>query len=165
MRDLARYPITNEEIVRTLTEAMESLPKELVGDIRPMAIRLAIERLCGRTVLCVFEARSRDGNQSLTAPVEPWCTKHGWDCPNMGEGQQRIGKIIPYGGITRLNLPPERLLEGAKAADLEGVVVIGYTKDQREYAASSYADGGTVLWLLERTKLRLLAVVDSENFT
>lgn len=73
-------------------------------------------------------------------------------------------KVIPFGGITRLDLPPERILDQAKEAGLEGVVVLGYDKDGNEYAASSYADGGTVLWLLERTKIRLLAVVDDENF-
>ena len=54
-------------------------------------------------------------------------------------------KVIPFNGITRLDLPPERILQMAIEADLEGVIVIGYTKDGEEYAASSYADGGTVL--------------------
>lgn len=85
-------------------------------------------------------------------------------CLSKPEQAPRVAKVIPYSGITRLDLPPERVLERAKSADLEGVVVIGYTKDGEEYAASSYADGGTVLWLLERIKARLIAVVDSENF-
>jgi sugar phosphate isomerase/epimerase len=73
-------------------------------------------------------------------------------------------KIIQFTGITRLDLPPERVLEKAKEAGLEGVVVLGYTKDGEEFAASSYADGGTVLWLLERTKARLLGVKDEESY-
>lgn len=35
-------------------------------------------------------------------------------------------------------------------------MVLGYDRDGGEYMASSYADGGTVLWLLERCKARLM---------
>ena len=32
---------------------------------------------------CVYEVRSRSGSQSMgAADVEPWCRRHGWDCPN-----------------------------------------------------------------------------------
>ena len=57
--------------------------------------------------------------------------------------------------ITRLDLPPDRILEQS-IGELEGVVIIGYNKDGEEYFASSYADGGEVLWLLERAKMALL---------
>ena len=73
-------------------------------------------------------------------------------------------KIINFTGITKLDLPAERVLQQAIDVGLEGVIVIGYTKDGDEYAVSSYADGGTVLWLLERTKTKLLAVPESEHF-
>lgn len=65
-------------------------------------------------------------------------------------------KVIPFNGITKMDLPPERILEAAKGKDLEGVIIIGYDKEGGEYFASSYADGGTVLWLIERCKLALL---------
>jgi hypothetical protein len=69
-------------------------------------------------------------------------------------------KIIPFTGITKLDLPPERVLEKAGGKELEGVVIMGFTKDGEEYFASSYADGGTVLWLIERCKAILLAAYD-----
>ena len=72
-----------------------------------------------------------------------------------------MSKIIPFNGITRLDLDPDMVLENTKGK-LGGVVVIGYDKDGEEYFASSYADGGTVLWLIERMKLRLLNVEVSE---
>lgn len=53
------------------------------------------------------------------------------------------------------------MLENTKGK-LEGVILIGYDKQGEEYFASSYADGGDVLWLLERMKLRLLNVESSE---
>ena len=66
-----------------------------------------------------------------------------------------MGKVVDFGGITKLDLSPERVLAMAEG-HLEGVVILGYDKDGEEYFASSYADGGEVLWLLERCKIRLL---------
>lgn len=65
-------------------------------------------------------------------------------------------KVIQFGGITKMDLPPEHLLLAAIDADLEGVVIIGFTKTGDEYMASSYADGATVVWLAERLKHRLI---------
>ena len=55
--------------------------------------------------------------------------------------------ILPV--VTRLNVPAERVLNAALAADLDGVVVIGKQKDGHYYFSSSVADGGDVLWQLE----------------
>ena len=70
-------------------------------------------------------------------------------------------KVIPLGNITRFDLPPDRVLEGAKGK-MEGVVLIGWDKDGDFYGASSYADGGDVLWLLEQCKRMLLSMGDEE---
>lgn len=67
----------------------------------------------------------------------------------------RTAKVMPLNCVTYLDLPPDRILEEAKG-DLDGVVIIGYDKDGNEYFASSYADGGVVLWLLEKAKESLL---------
>lgn len=69
-------------------------------------------------------------------------------------------KVIPFTGITRLDMPPDRVLSAAIDEDLDGVVVLGFTKDGQEFMASSYADGGTVLWLAERLKHMLLTGAD-----
>lgn len=68
-----------------------------------------------------------------------------------------MSNVIPFNGITRLDLDPDTTLENTKGK-LEGFVICGYTKDGDEFFASTYADGGDVLWLLERMKLRLLNV-------
>lgn len=65
-------------------------------------------------------------------------------------------KIVPWGGVTRLDLSPERVLTKAVELDLEGVVIAGWTKDGQEYFATTYADGGDVLWLIEKFKKALL---------
>jgi len=71
--------------------------------------------------------------------------------------ERSVSKVVNIGCITRLDLPPDRLLEHA-IGKLEGVVILGYDKEGGEYFASSYADGGDVLWLLERLKKQLLEV-------
>lgn len=58
--------------------------------------------------------------------------------------------------VTNMNIEPDRVLEAALAHDLDSVVVLGYDKDGEEYLASSIADGGTVLWLMERLKHKLI---------
>lgn len=66
-----------------------------------------------------------------------------------------MSNVIQFRGITRLNLDPDIVLENTKGK-LEGIVICGYDMEGNEYFASTYADGGDVLWLLERMKLNLL---------
>lgn len=68
-------------------------------------------------------------------------------------------KVIPFTGITKLDLPPDRILEAAQGK-LEGVIILGFDLEGDEHFASSYADAGTVIYLLERCKAELLKVVD-----
>lgn len=64
--------------------------------------------------------------------------------------------VIEWTGITRLDLPAERILQGALAADLKSVVIIGWDSEDDFVFAASLADGGDVLWLLEMAKKKLL---------
>ena len=42
MRDLGRYPVTKEEVLKCLTEITEEIEKqELIGDMRPMLLKIA----------------------------------------------------------------------------------------------------------------------------
>ena len=66
-------------------------------------------------------------------------------------------QIIRLPVITRLDTNPDLVLESA-VGELESVVVIGFTKEGEEYFASSVADGGTALWMVERFKKKLLEV-------
>jgi len=70
--------------------------------------------------------------------------------------------IVYLNGVTKLDLPVDRVLQAALDEDLDEVVIIGYTKDGNEYFKSSVADGGDVLWHLERAKKKLLEVPDRE---
>jgi hypothetical protein len=70
-----------------------------------------------------------------------------------------MGKLIPLNNITKLDIPVDRVLENAKD-NLDGVILIGYDKDGEEYFASTFADGGEVLWLLKRMETKLLQVAE-----
>jgi len=64
-------------------------------------------------------------------------------------------RVIPLGMVTRLDLPVERVLEQAKG-QMDHVVLMGWDKEGELYFASTFADGGEVMWLLEACKARLL---------
>jgi hypothetical protein len=66
-----------------------------------------------------------------------------------------MGKVIPFKGVTSLDLDADTVLENTKG-QLEGFVIAGYDKEGKAYFASTYADGGTVLWLMECLKKELL---------
>lgn len=63
--------------------------------------------------------------------------------------------VIFLNNETSLDIPADRVLEAA-VGELDSAVVIGYDKDGNLYTASSLADGGDVLWLLELCKNRLM---------
>lgn len=68
---------------------------------------------------------------------------------------------IRFPGITRLDLPVERILNDASQAVLESVVVIGFGTDGEFYFSSSSADGGDVTWFLTRALHRLHQQADA----
>lgn len=67
-----------------------------------------------------------------------------------------MGDVITWRGITKLDLPPERVLSEAQAAGLQGVVIVGWDANGELYFSASMADGGEVLWLFEKAKMALL---------
>lgn len=66
--------------------------------------------------------------------------------------------VIPLGNITRLDLPTDQVLDAAKGSCSDGVVILGWDDDGNFYFSSSIADGGTVIWLMEMAKKKLLEV-------
>lgn len=58
--------------------------------------------------------------------------------------------------ITTGNIDPKGVLEGVTDNELDTVIVLGWTKDDKEYFASSTANGMEILWLLERLKIRIM---------
>lgn len=71
-----------------------------------------------------------------------------------------MSNVVEFTGITTLDIPADRILATAQGAGLKDVLVIGYRDDGSFHFASSVADGGDVLWLLELTKRRLFEAAD-----
>ena len=61
---------------------------------------------------------------------------------------------------TKLDLPPELLLEAALQAGMTHVVIVGYDGEGKEYFASSQSDAAETLWHLERARHQLMQIVD-----
>lgn len=70
--------------------------------------------------------------------------------------------VVRFPGVTRLDIDPDQVLQEA-IGQLEGVVIAGCTKDGEHYFASSYADGGETLWLLEACKKRLMEIGSNDR--
>jgi hypothetical protein len=66
-----------------------------------------------------------------------------------------VSNVVNFTGVTRLDLPADRIIESA-AGKLDHAVVIGWDKAGSFYFASSYAAGPEVLWLLETARRKLL---------
>ena len=73
-----------------------------------------------------------------------------------------MSNVIPFTGITKFDLDADITLEANKGK-LEGFVLCGYTKDGEEMFVSTYSDGGTALWLLEKCKKTLLETVEDPD--
>lgn len=71
-----------------------------------------------------------------------------------------VDNVTPLPVITRLDIDAERVLKAAidSTLYLQKVVVLGYDAEGEFYFASSIADGGTVLWLMEVAKKKLLEI-------
>lgn len=61
-----------------------------------------------------------------------------------------MSDTISFEGVTYGRVPPENVLDGAKDEGLKEVIVLGYTKDNEEYFASSMGGSGDNAFLAHR---------------
>lgn len=71
-------------------------------------------------------------------------------------------KVVSIGTITSLDIPVEDILDNAPR-DLQSVMVMGFDKDGATYFASSNAEAGDVMWLMEVAKKHLLEISMGEE--
>lgn len=71
-------------------------------------------------------------------------------------------EVVELRTVTRLDLPVERIINGASKAGLTEVIVIGFDADGEFYFAANKASGADALWLLETAKRRLMALADDD---
>lgn len=68
-----------------------------------------------------------------------------------------MAEIIQLDQPTLADVEPAQILRGAIAADLDDVLVIGWTAEGELYAASSTADATEHVWLMEKLKHAILS--------
>lgn len=69
-----------------------------------------------------------------------------------------MGEVVELGVVTSLPVPSEKLLQKAIEGGVTNVVIIGYDPEGQFWFASSDADGGDVIWLLEMAKKKILEI-------
>jgi hypothetical protein len=67
-----------------------------------------------------------------------------------------MAEIIQLDQPTLADVEPAQVLRGAIAADLDEVLVIGWTADGELYAASSTVDASKHVWLMDNLKNAIL---------
>ena len=65
-------------------------------------------------------------------------------------------EVLPFTGISILDIPPEKVLQAALDAGMDEVVIVGTDADGKHYFASSMASAPTVAWHLDTAKWRLM---------
>lgn len=66
--------------------------------------------------------------------------------------------VVALPVITTLDIEPKRMLNAAMKSDLDSLVMIGFTQDGEFYFASNRGDAGTVMFLMETAKYKLLEI-------
>ncbi len=64
--------------------------------------------------------------------------------------------VVPFTGLTKLDIPVDKILEGAKEANLKTVIVIGEDQNGESFLASSSGDLALMYWMLANTQKYLL---------
>lgn len=71
-----------------------------------------------------------------------------------------VSNVVVLPVMTSIDIEAERVLEGAINAKLQSCFVAGYDENGDTYFASSLADGGDVLWLMEKAKAMLMKITE-----
>ena len=64
--------------------------------------------------------------------------------------------VVDFTGLTDLDIDPEKVLNGAKEAGLQNLIIVGEDSEGLLYVASSLGDLPKVYFLLELAKKQLL---------
>lgn len=71
-----------------------------------------------------------------------------------------MGEVINLNTDTLLDIPADKVIEGAVEADLDMIVVIGWGKDGSLYFGSSSGDAPEIMWLLQTAQKLLMDMQD-----
>ena len=65
-------------------------------------------------------------------------------------------EVLPFTGISILDIPPEKVLQAAIDAGITEVVIVGIDADGKHYFASSMSSAPEIAWHLDTAKWRLM---------
>jgi hypothetical protein len=74
-----------------------------------------------------------------------------------------MGEVIRPDFVTKLDVPIDDVINGAKETKFESIIVIGWTEDEGHYFASSTGDAAEMLFILELAKKRVIDEVTNEE--
>lgn len=74
-----------------------------------------------------------------------------------------MAEIIELNMVTRLDIPAERVIARAAEVEFVEIVVVGFTKAGEFYFTSNKADAGTIIYLMEMAKKRLLDLCEENE--
>ena len=69
--------------------------------------------------------------------------------------------VVAFTGVTSLDIRPDGILQAA-VGNLTECTIVGFDKDGEFYFASTQADGGDVLWHLEKARFALMKITDPD---
>ena len=72
------------------------------------------------------------------------------------QGDGLMGEVLEFTGATKVDIPPEKVIEGASEERLKSVFIVGWDQDDNLFMASSDGSIGEILHLLEIAKRELL---------
>lgn len=100
----------------------------------------------------------------LIGPPQLWPNGHKWaatkralvTCAHCSSVARHREKVVPLSTQTKLDIPVERILDGAKKHDLQQVIVIGAKQDGTLYVALSTGDVGANNLMLDCAKAQIV---------
>lgn len=76
---------------------------------------------------------------------------------NSNNDNDKDSNVLPFTGLTTVDVPANRILEGVKD-ELDSVVVLGWDKEDSFYFAVSHGKKADILYLLELAKQSIMEV-------
>ena len=68
-----------------------------------------------------------------------------------------MADVVDFGGTTKLDINPQRIIEGLEGQNFTHILVLGWIDDDEHYFASNTGKKGELLLLIEEFKHRLIA--------
>ncbi len=69
--------------------------------------------------------------------------------------------VVPFPGLTTVEIPAETILEMARKADLKCMLVFGVDADGNEHLLATTAEASRVIFMCERARHQMHGLIDN----